>query len=101
MNTISPNTVIRPVEPLAPQRIRDGAGAAETSFTEHLRAAVTRVEAETAQAEGMMDRFISGEVQDLHSVALATQRASLEFETFLQVRNKVVNAYQEVMRMQL
>ena len=32
---------------------------------------------------------------------LATQRASLDFELFLQVRNKVVQSYQEIMRMQL
>ena len=34
-------------------------------------------------------------------VALAAQRASLEFELFLQVRNKVTSAYQEIMRMQV
>jgi flagellar hook-basal body complex protein FliE len=34
-------------------------------------------------------------------VALATQRAELAFETFLQVRNKVVSAYQAVMQMQV
>jgi flagellar hook-basal body complex protein FliE len=34
-------------------------------------------------------------------VALASQRAELEFDLFLQVRNKVVSAYQEVMRMQV
>jgi flagellar hook-basal body complex protein FliE len=34
-------------------------------------------------------------------VALATQQAELAFDLFLQVRNKVVSAYQEVMRMQM
>jgi flagellar hook-basal body complex protein FliE len=48
-----------------------------------------------------MEQFISGESTDLHNVALASQKAALDFEMFLQVRNKVVQAYQEVMRLQL
>jgi flagellar hook-basal body complex protein FliE len=32
---------------------------------------------------------------------MATQRAELAFELFLQARNKVVSAYQEIMRMQM
>ena len=38
---------------------------------------------------------------ELHTVALATQRADLAFDLGLQVRNKIVSAYQEIMRMQL
>ena len=45
--------------------------------------------------------FLTGGNEELHSVALAAQRASLEFELFLQVRNKVTSAYQEIMRMQV
>jgi flagellar hook-basal body complex protein FliE len=37
----------------------------------------------------------------LHSTILATQKASLDFELLLQVRNKVVSAYDEVMKMQI
>ena len=45
--------------------------------------------------------LLSGEGEDIHTVALATQQSELAFELFLQVRNKVVQAYQEVMRMQM
>jgi len=48
-----------------------------------------------------VEQFLSGENQDLHQVAIATQKAELSFEFFLQARGKVVAAYQEVMRMQL
>jgi flagellar hook-basal body complex protein FliE len=44
---------------------------------------------------------LSGGDEELHSVALAAQRADLQFNLFLQVRNKAVSAYQEVMRMQV
>jgi flagellar hook-basal body complex protein FliE len=44
---------------------------------------------------------LSGEGEELHQVALATKQAELTFDLFMQVRNKVVAAYDEVMRMQV
>jgi flagellar hook-basal body complex protein FliE len=44
---------------------------------------------------------MNGETEEIHQVILAGQRAEIAFETFLQVRNKAVQAYQEVMRMQM
>ena len=48
-----------------------------------------------------MERFLAGDSEELHTTILATQRAELAFEMFLQTRNKVVGAYQEIMRMQM
>lgn len=47
-----------------------------------------------------VEKFLAGEGGELHTTVLATQRAELAFQLFLQVRNKVVDAYQEIMRMQ-
>lgn len=47
------------------------------------------------------ERFLNGEGEEIHSVIMADQKASISFDLFLQVRNKVVQAYQEVMRMQV
>src|SRR6266576_429064 len=52
-------------------------------------------------ASKSVESFLSGEGDELHKTILATQRADLAMELFLQVRNKVVQAYQEVMRMQI
>ncbi|MGH9672804.1 MAG: flagellar hook-basal body complex protein FliE [Bryobacteraceae bacterium] len=70
-------------------------------FSNALTDAIRRVETYRAGAEQAVDRFLSGEDEDVHKVALATQRAELTFEMFLQTKNKVVQAYQEIMRMQL
>ena len=59
------------------------------------------VEKSQAQAQQAVDSFLTGGNEELHSVALAAQRSSLEFELFMQVRNKVVAAYQEIMKMQV
>lgn len=91
---------ILPVAPLAP-----AAAPAKTTpavaFQDVLKDAIHRVEASRAEANHAVEQFVTGENQDLHSTALKTQRASLDFELLLQVRNKVVQSYQEIMRMQL
>jgi len=52
-------------------------------------------------AAGKIEGFVSGENEEVHTAVLATQKAELTFELGLQVRNKVVQAYQEIMKMQL
>ncbi len=70
-------------------------------FSAMFRNSVQEVQGFQNQAQKSVEGFLSGESEDLHKVALATQKAELSFEMFLQVRNKVVQAYQEVMRMQV
>jgi len=94
---------ISPISPAAlPDSIRP---AGETSpgggFQDVLAGAIGRVESLGQDAALSVERFLSGEGDDLHTVALATQQADLAFEMFQQVRNKVVSAYQEIMRMQM
>ena len=48
-----------------------------------------------------VQKFLTGENEELHTTILATQKAELAFELGLQVRNKVVDAYQEIMKMQM
>ncbi len=70
-------------------------------FQSVLESVINGVEQSHAKSQQAVDTFLTGGSDDLHSVALAAQRSQLEFDLFLQVRNKVVSAYQEVMRMQL
>jgi flagellar hook-basal body complex protein FliE len=44
---------------------------------------------------------MTGESQDLHNTVIAMQKADLSFQMMMQVRNKIVQAYQEIMRMQV
>ena len=70
-------------------------------FSAVLSDAIGKVEAFQANAGKSVTNFLSGEGEELHQVALKTQQADLSFQLFMQVRNKVVSAYQEVMRMQI
>ncbi len=78
-----------------------GAGGGEAGFGSVLADAIGRVEQFQQNADSSIAKFLSGEDEEVHKVALATEQASMSFDLFLQVRNKVVSAYQEVMRMQM
>jgi flagellar hook-basal body complex protein FliE len=78
-----------------------GTGASDPSFAAALRQAVERVSEMEAEAASELRRLLSGESEDLHKTVLAIQRSELAFEMLMQVRNKVVQAYQEIMRMQV
>ena len=74
---------------------------ASGAFHSMLESMIGGVEQSQAQAQQAAESFLTGGNEELHSVALASQRAELQFDLFLQVRNKAVSAYQEIMRMQL
>ena len=82
---------------LAPE-VRETAGG---GFQEALKNAMQGVARSDEIANASVQGFLSGGGQELHSTLLAAQNAQLDFEMFLQVRNKVVSAYEEVMKMQI
>jgi flagellar hook-basal body complex protein FliE len=70
-------------------------------FGDVFNRAIQAVEGLNQDATASVERFLSGDGEELHSTILATTRAELGFDLFLQTRNKVVSAYQEIMRMQM
>ena len=93
---------IVPVSSVIPSIATPSAQSAGGSpFQNVLADAIQKVEAFQTNADQSVNRFLSGEGEELHQVALKTQQADLSFQLFIQVRNKVVSAYQEVMRMQI
>lgn len=73
----------------------------ETSFSELLKNAVDEVNSLQQQSSEMKAQLLTGQVQDLHQVMIASEKAGVAFQLTLQIRNKVVEAYQEIMRMQV
>jgi flagellar hook-basal body complex protein FliE len=88
------------IQPIAPIEI-GAAPASGGDFQSVLQGAIDQVEGANNSANQSVQNFLSGDGEDLHSTVLAVQRAGLEFDMLMQVRNKVVSAYQEVMRMQM
>jgi flagellar hook-basal body complex protein FliE len=69
-------------------------------FTHALASAIQQVNDLQSTAEQKVTGLLSGDGQDIHSATLSVERASLAFDLMLQVRNKVVSAYQEISRLQ-
>ncbi|MBW1720694.1 MAG: flagellar hook-basal body complex protein FliE [Deltaproteobacteria bacterium] len=70
------------------------------SFADTLKAFARYVDGEIKKSDRMAQEFAVGKRQDIHEVMIAAQKADLSFRFLLQIRNKLMEAYQEVMRMQ-
>ncbi len=71
-------------------------------FNEKLKAAVDQVNNAQQVADKLTMQFVSGESNvDLHEVMISLQKANVSFQSMVQVRNKLVTAYQEIMNMQV
>jgi flagellar hook-basal body complex protein FliE len=81
-----------------PARDDAGAEAAEGSFAGALGRVVNAVESSEAQANTAVTGMLSG-TTDVHDAMIALQRADLTLQFSVQIRNKLVQAYQEIMRM--
>ncbi|MCS7186429.1 MAG: flagellar hook-basal body complex protein FliE [Armatimonadetes bacterium] len=71
------------------------------SFAEALQGLLREVERSDAHASELKRRLLTGEPVELHEVLIATEKAHLAFQTLLAVRNKLLEAYQELTRMPL
>lgn len=65
-----------------------------------LQSAIQGVERSAGASDAAVQQFVSGSTPELHSAVL-DQNAELDLEMFLQMRNKVVSAYEEIMKMQV
>lgn len=75
------------------------APAQPTGFGDTLREALAGVNGAQSRAAELSAGYERGEVTDIAKVMLARQEAGVAFEATLQVRNKLISAYQETMRM--
>lgn len=69
------------------------------TFGQLLQAAINNVNSLQVNANEQAEAYATGKTSDLHSVMIASEEASISLELATQVRNKVVDAYQEIMRM--
>ena len=87
--------------PSLPSVTGAGPSSGAGSFGDMLTSTINNINGLQQNAASSAQQFMTGQNEELHTVALADQQAELSFELGLQVRNKVISAYQEVMKMQL
>jgi flagellar hook-basal body complex protein FliE len=70
------------------------------SFVDTLRSALNQVSAVQDDASAKVSSLLRGDGEDVHTAMLASEKADLSFQLMMQVRNKILSAYQEVSQMQ-
>ena len=77
------------------------AGAAEGGkFLDTLQQSMDQVESAQGDATTQVAQLLNGQGADLHSAMIAVEKADLSFQLMMQVRNKIVSAYQDIEKMQ-
>ena len=74
---------------------------AQQSFASVLKESIEKVNESQVASDTLTTKLANGEDVELHDVMIASQKASITLSAALEVRNKVVEAYQEVMRMNI
>ncbi|MCM3386747.1 flagellar hook-basal body complex protein FliE [Ureibacillus chungkukjangi] len=74
---------------------------AQQSFASTLKDAIASVNTQQVQSDVMTQKLINGEDVDLHEVMITAQKASVTLNATMEVRNKAIEAYQEIMRMSI
>ena len=95
------NQINRVDKSLIPQIGKGGIKAQESreSFENTLKKFINDVNSLQNQASEATEKLATGEITDVHQVMIAVEEASIAMEFMLEIRNKIVEAYQEVMRM--
>jgi flagellar hook-basal body complex protein FliE len=78
-----------------------GVQPAPGGFSQMLDGLVSTVDAKEAQATDLTRRVLLGETDQIHQSVIAMQEASVALSLMVEVRNKLVESYQEIMRMQV
>ncbi|MBZ0156332.1 MAG: flagellar hook-basal body complex protein FliE [Alphaproteobacteria bacterium] len=71
------------------------------SFEDAIKDAMKETSEIQSEAEKAIEDFSKGEVKDIHTVVIAMEKADLSMQTLMQVRSKLLTAYEEIIRMQV
>jgi flagellar hook-basal body complex protein FliE len=77
-----------------------GSDATGTNFGDVLKGAVNSVDQVNDQAAAQVSNLLQGGNADINSVMIAVEKADVSFQLMMQVRNKIVSAYQDIEKMQ-
>jgi flagellar hook-basal body complex protein FliE len=97
---VSPINPVDPIKPISSggNQVTNTTG---TDFKKILESAINKVNDTVNNAETLSNDFATGKTSDIHSVIIAAEKADIMLQLTTEVRNKIVEAYREIMRMQI
>ena len=100
--------IIYPQKPAVPgstsgpqKPLKTGSGVKVKSFKETLKGFINDVNELQMDAGKSVEKLLTGEIKDVHDVMVAVEKANTSFELMMEIRNKMLDAYREIMRMQV
>ncbi len=85
-----------------PNPVRDAKSAnGDVPFADMVKGLVKETNQEQLKSQDGVRQLIAGETDSIHDVVLTTSRADLAFRLMMEIRNRLIASYQEVMRMQV
>lgn len=89
-----------PTAPTPASSPTSGVGSEGGTFGDTLRSALATVDQLHETSQSQAGELLHGDRQDLHNVMIAVEKADVAFQLMMQVRNKILNAYQDVSKLQ-
>ncbi len=99
MNIQAPNSL--PTVTSATNPASSGTALSGDGFGSVIKDAIESIDSTQKEADSQISKAVTGESPDIHKTIIALQTADLQFQLGLQVRNKLIGAYEEIMRMQV
>jgi len=87
--------------PMSKTRLNRELREVTTSFGDMLKEFVSDVNTLQAEAGKAIEKMVAGEATDIHDVMIAVEKAKTSFELLMELRNKTIDAYRELMRIQV
>ncbi|CEA04447.1 Flagellar hook-basal body complex protein FliE [Metalysinibacillus saudimassiliensis] len=95
VSIMAPPAITQPTKPT----LHTTPEVAQQNFAASLKDAIAKVNDQQITSDKMTSKLINGGNVELHDVMIASQKASVTLNATIEVRNKVIEAYQEIMRM--
>jgi flagellar hook-basal body complex protein FliE len=100
-NEMDPSNRYLPLVQQQTQKMDFGASERAEKFTDTLKELITDVNSLKKDSAELTEKMIKGEPVDLHDVMIASAKAKTGFQLLMEMRNKFVDMYKEVSRMQV
>lgn len=97
LKSIPQNTV--PVSEISKPEV--SAGEAHANFADTLKSAIDGVNNAQIASDKKTEALAAGEIDNLHDVMITAQKSSITLQTTVQIQRKAIDAYNEIMRMQV
>lgn len=75
--------------------------ASSTPFSDYVKQSLTEVNGQMLEADQAINDLASGKNQDIHDTMISMKKAEISFELVLQIRNKLMTAFDEIRRMSI